>query len=272
MASESTTPQHVEQPPLELRPSGAVLFSPDWVAQYGAAVAPFLTTRTIPTDLLGRLIRGAGALRADRLLLTRTDDPANWPTPSSVAPTGTALDIAGDSGPWLFASTPDRSGCLLATPFGYALLGGTPEFAAAAFPENDRLRAAFWHHASSRVNNAVILADVSRSLPPVHRSWAAADSVPPHAATAQQLRLIRGLLAQQTTPADFTHEWLAARRAALAAGERVRGPLNAALDEVFYVLEDFEPDPALREPEEIGEEQFGERVRQAAARLWPEGG
>ncbi|MFS0704452.1 hypothetical protein AB6N23_08015 [Cellulomonas sp. 179-A 9B4 NHS] len=67
---------------------------------------------------------------------------------------------------------------------------------------------------------------------------------------------------------DFARTWFAARRRALHDGERVRGPLERVLEDVFFLLEDgYVIDPALRGPDDVTDEALVAHVRVALGRL-----
>ncbi|MEV5593298.1 colicin immunity domain-containing protein [Streptomyces sp. NPDC052496] len=78
---------------------------------------------------------------------------------------------------------------------------------------------------------------------------------------------MQSLLNGRLAVSRFAEEWLAARRRALSEGDRLRSPLDAALDEVFYTLEDYSIDPAFKEPEDLTEAEVVERVREIFGRL-----
>ncbi|SFJ02271.1 self-protective colicin-like immunity [Amycolatopsis sacchari] len=84
---------------------------------------------------------------------------------------------------------------------------------------------------------------------------------------AEQVELIRRLVAGDLGPEEFAGRWLAARRRALEAGERVPLPLERLLDEVFFAVEDYVPQPELRDPGELSGPQLVERVRAVAGRV-----
>ncbi|SRR6266496_1325894 len=68
-------------------------------------------------------------------------------------------------------------------------------------------------------------------------------------------------------PGAFAKDWLAARRRALGASERVRGELERALDQVFYALDDYVIDPGLRDSGDMSDEELTSRVRAALAAI-----
>lgn len=78
---------------------------------------------------------------------------------------------------------------------------------------------------------------------------------------------MRKLLNGDLTGPDFARTWLAARRQALDAEERVREPFQRILDAVFYLLDDYVIDPALRVPGDISDADLTEQVAVALGRL-----
>jgi len=66
---------------------------------------------------------------------------------------------------------------------------------------------------------------------------------------------------------EFARGWLAGRRAALGAGERVRAPFQRILDDVFYVLEDYVIDPELRDDDDMSDDDLLTHVRAAVERM-----
>ena len=65
----------------------------------------------------------------------------------------------------------------------------------------------------------------------------------------------------------FARGWLAGRRRALADGERLRATFERVLDEVFYSLDEYAIDPALRDESDVSDEALLTCVREALARL-----
>ncbi|GIF44484.1 self-protective colicin-like immunity protein [Actinoplanes xinjiangensis] len=99
------------------------------------------------------------------------------------------------------------------------------------------------------------------------RTWRRPSEVTPGSAVARQLDLMRRLVDGHLTGPDFARAWLAARRDLLHGGERVREPFERALSEVFYLLDDYPIDPALRSPGDTTDEQLHQGVRDALAKL-----
>ncbi|RAG87451.1 hypothetical protein DN069_01030 [Streptacidiphilus pinicola] len=82
---------------------------------------------------------------------------------------------------------------------------------------------------------------------------------PPPPGVAEQLRLMRELDAGWISVPAFGHAWWRARD----AGEHVREPLQGVLDAVFWALEEYPLDPALREPGDSKDEDVIATVRAA---------
>ena len=106
-----------------------------------------------------------------------------------------------------------------------------------------------------------------RGLRPRRRVWAAPSEVEPGTGVATQLELMRKLVDGEVSGPDFSYAWLDARRKTLNKGERVREKFERILDDVFYLLDEYVEDPALREPGDITDEQLTEGVRDALERL-----
>lgn len=66
--------------------------------------------------------------------------------------------------------------------------------------------------------------------------------------------------------ADFARSWLDARRTSQNNGERLRDPLLTALDQIFSLLEDYSIDPALKDPDDLSDEELMDAVRKTMER------
>ena len=102
---------------------------------------------------------------------------------------------------------------------------------------------------------------------PKRRAWSAPSEVEPDTGVATQLQLMSRLVAGDVSGPDFARGWLAARRQVLDSGERVREGFQRILDDVFYLLDDYVIDPALRGPDDITDEELTDNVRDALGRL-----
>jgi hypothetical protein len=92
------------------------------------------------------------------------------------------------------------------------------------------------------------------------RSWASPSEVDPGSATAAQLSLMRDLVSGKIAGPDFARAWLSARRRVLDAGERVRERFDRVLTDVFYLLDDYVIDPALRDSGDMTDEELVAKV------------
>lgn len=81
---------------------------------------------------------------------------------------------------------------------------------------------------------------------------------------ARQLGLLEAFVSGRCEAPEFAAGWWAERRAAQTAGERVGRELAALLDRVFMILEDYTPDPDLREQGDLTDAELREIVRSAA--------
>jgi hypothetical protein len=81
-----------------------------------------------------------------------------------------------------------------------------------------------------------------------------------------QLELMNKLVAGEVSGPEFAAAWLAARRQAIAGGERCRDSFERNLNDVFYLLDDYVIDPALRSSDDITDAQLTEGVCLAVER------
>ncbi|MEU8888994.1 hypothetical protein [Streptomyces sp. NPDC048442] len=160
--------------------------------------------------------------------------------------------------PILFAELDMQGAVLFPTP-GYALIAGTAAFLAGAVPERiDEIRARFARYARAAGHRWPALLNVASSLPPRHIDWSRNNDVPPGTATAQPLEWLSAFVAGRCTGAGFARGWLRARGLAQANGE-------TALDQVFWLLEDYSIDPTFREREDLSEDELSQAVRAVEA-------
>ncbi|MGW4631252.1 hypothetical protein [Nocardia sp. NPDC004415] len=99
------------------------------------------------------------------------------------------------------------------------------------------------------------------------RTWQRPRDVPAGSATARQISLMYEFVSSQVGGAEFEWEWLAGRRRAMNAGERVRAPFGYLMDRVFFGLEDCAIDPELAEDGDLTEEELRELVRAVVGKL-----
>lgn len=81
---------------------------------------------------------------------------------------------------------------------------------------------------------------------PQDRAWSAPSEVAPGAGVAWQLRLMNDLVNGQMSGPEFARAWLSTRRRVLDGNERVWENFERILCDVFYSLDEYIIDPALR--------------------------
>ncbi|WP_431874674.1 colicin immunity domain-containing protein [Amycolatopsis sacchari] len=232
--------------------SGARRFDPGWLRDGDRTVVPFPTGKGVDRALAARLARAAEAFVV-------LPGGATVPVPQ--------LEGYSADGDFLLC-LPDFSAAVLVTTSGYALLAGAGKFLAETVYEGvDEARARFGQYAKRLAVRYPELAEVAREYPPRLRSWGSPGEATPGSGVAEQVELMNRLDRDELTGKDFMDRWLAARRRSQEAGERLRRPLAEALDQVFYALEDYEPDPGLRDPDELSDEDLLDQVRAALTRL-----
>ncbi|CAM5472163.1 colicin immunity domain-containing protein [Streptomyces narbonensis] len=145
---------------------------------------------------------------------------------------------------------------------GYALIAGTEAFMNAAVPEGiDAARARFGRYARAMKKRRPHLQGIAAAYPPVHEAWSRAGDVTPGTATAHLMSLLSDFAQGTITAAEFTDGWREARRAAQTRGERASGDLAELLDRVFMALEDYTPDPELRDPGDLTDGELRQGVQ-----------
>jgi hypothetical protein len=92
-------------------------------------------------------------------------------------------------------------------------------------------------------------------------TWKGPSEVPPDSATAEQLRLMASFVSGRLAAEEFAVRWLSARRLALNHGERLCEAFDHLLNQVFYALDEYVIDPALREPGDMTNEQLASCVQ-----------
>ncbi|MEU0399244.1 colicin immunity domain-containing protein [Streptomyces sp. NPDC006197] len=198
---------------------------------------------------------GCRAVGTDRILYLASGDAP------SVGLRPTEADLVGMAPPARLL-IPDGAGALLFPEPGYALITGTEAFLAAAVAEGaDAARARFGRYARTVKGRWPRVEEIARAYPPVHRVWFRAADVVPGTASAQLLSLLDDFTTGTCTAADFADGWREARRAARANGERTGGALAELFDRVFLTLEDYTPDPGLREAGDLTDTELREAIR-----------
>ncbi|MEV6103479.1 BadF/BadG/BcrA/BcrD ATPase family protein [Streptomyces sp. NPDC051940] len=251
-----------------------------WIAREGFRRALRALDGRGPSTALVRLLAaefGAADLPVESLRLALVDGGLSYDPPVGLARHSRTVVRAAASGDAVARAVVDEAvdllvGCLaaLAPAPGEPLVtvGG---LIGADGPLLPRLTARLTplgltpHPVSDGVSGAVALARLEASYGAARVSWARSSQVPSSSHAGAQLAAMRGLAAGSVSASDFALRWLAARRASLAAGERVRGALARALDSVFFALEDFPVDPSLRTAGDLTVEELRRRVVVAVA-------
>ncbi|MFG2114561.1 colicin immunity domain-containing protein [Streptomyces sp. NPDC048718] len=227
-------------------------------------VAPVPVGARVDAALARRMTAGARAVGASYVRRQGSRLRADLLSLDADAGAGTGAG-AGPEGahPPCLLSTPDEQGTIRFTEPGYALVEGTARFMAAAVPEGvDEARARFARYARALAHRHPHLTAVAAVHPVTHHAWSRAAAVTSGTATARHLSLLTDFTSGTLAAADFADAWHRTRRAAKAAGERVDGELAALLHRVFMTLEDYTPDPSLREPGDLTDAQLRDSLRQ----------
>ncbi|MER7620536.1 colicin immunity domain-containing protein [Streptomyces sp. NPDC126503] len=168
--------------------------------------------------------------------------------------------LAGTAAPAILY-TPDLQGAVLFPEPGYTLVSGTEPFLAAAVPEGiDAARAQFGRYARTMKSRWPNLRSIAAAHAPAHRAWTHPDEVTPGTATARLMTLLSDFTQGSCAATEFATGWWEARRAAQTEGERASGDLAKLLDGVFMALEDYTPDPDLREPGDLTDSDLRKRI------------
>ncbi|RJQ77397.1 hypothetical protein D5S17_15755 [Pseudonocardiaceae bacterium YIM PH 21723] len=96
------------------------------------------------------------------------------------------------------------------------------------------------------------------------QSWAKAVDLPPGSGLAEMLTQMRALVAGSMPPEEFHDAWYATRR---RTTERTHGALDRALNAVWFLLEDYYPDPEQRVEGDTSAEELIDGVRAALDEL-----
>ncbi len=247
-------------------------FRTEWLAGLGATadlgdvwVVPVPAPVGLDHDLAVRMGTGARSLGTGHGLAGRPERD-RWDEPVRAVRLDVEDDLLGLGrvGGDVLVTTTDLHAAMLVTTAGYALVAGPTAFVRAVTGHGpDEARARFGRYARRASAAHPELVQVAAAHPPVLHSVGTAAGVPPGTALAEQWGLMERLIEGAIGPDDFAEQWLAARRREQAKGERAHGSLRRALDEVFYALEDCTPDPALRDPDDLSDEDLVARVRAA---------
>ncbi|MET8863841.1 colicin immunity domain-containing protein [Nonomuraea sp. NPDC004580] len=156
---------------------------------------------------------------------------------------------------------------ILSTARGYSLVAGSRAFVRACLDSGiDEARVRFLRYARRLAYANPSVMAVSMEHPPRWQSWRSPREVHPESNTAQQLHLMESFVERALSAPQFVLSWLSARSQALDDGERLHGRFETLMNEVFYVLDDYPSDPALREDGDISEEELREHVDETLRR------
>ncbi|WP_344162601.1 hypothetical protein [Nocardiopsis rhodophaea] len=162
----------------------------------------------------------------------------------------------------------DLSFAVLITADGYSLAAGGKRFVGAFFPEGvDAAKVRFMRQGKKLAEKYPALADVALDFPPRHNAWSALHEVDPGSHVARQIELMRSFSRGDMPSSEFVHYWQEERRRSLAEGERVRGALEIALEEVFNAMEDYSPYVELRDDGDLTDAEFAAQIRSSLATL-----
>lgn len=241
--------------------AGPRRFAGEWLAAGGKSVVPIIAPSGSDDAVLDRLRAGARSAGADEVLRCALE-------PGSV-PVRLTVDsaLAPEELPVLFV-LPDLSGALLASGEGYVLAAGTREFLlGVTLAGVDYARDAFEEEAQRWAGQYPGLPAVAAEYSPVVRAWATRSEVPADSFVARMLAVMESFVRGELSGPEFAKAWGTAWRLSIEGGERVRPPFARVLHEVFYLLEDYPIDPALREPGDPTDEELVAGVREALLRL-----
>lgn len=246
--------------------SGLGEYNSAWLAAGPKPIVPVPAGSRVDDALVQRITEGCRTGGADAVLVMAVGSEAASRTWRPVAPDIAASELGGVNPPVLLASS-DRQGAILFPRPGYVLVAGTARFLRGAVPEGvDGGRARFARYVRAAAKRWPDLKDISQSFPPRHISWARAREIPAGTDAAQQVNLMRSFTAGSIGGADFARGWLDARRASQNNGERLRDPLLTAFDQIFSLLEDYSIDPALKDPDDLSDQELVDAVRETMVR------
>ncbi|MBB0246369.1 hypothetical protein FNQ90_20195 [Streptomyces alkaliphilus] len=258
---------------LHKRPSGLLVFDSTWVDSFQKLVAPFPSGEDILRSPLVNFIQGVSLQGVATLPLCGfppphqasepefvIDDEGRW---KGALPTFIASHFSGSEFEGILAYAEELGAALLYTPFGYTLVAGDHDLMQRFSHEGiDALKVKFSRYAKKAKDRHGFIREVTEFLPPGQSSWKHSKEVAPGSHVSNQLTLMHSLTNEEITPEEFIREWLKSRREAFNSGERVRGPLEHLLNEVFYALEDYEPDSNREPTTHFGNNELIEKVRE----------
>lgn len=251
--------------------SAAGDFRSDWLASAGGkSIAPLPVHAGLSRPTALRLVAGAREAGATAILAASLAPERHDMTVTQV-PLSTDELLAHASraqeGSELLLAADNLHSALLPKP-GYALLAGTPQFMRGALSEGpDKAKADFQRYARRMQPEKPHIAAVAAGFPPMGKSWKVPSDIPADSHTGRQLTLMRDLLDDAVDGPTYARGWLAERRSAMDAGERVSDTIATALDSVFYALEDYTIDPSLRDEDDLTDEELRQHVADALQQL-----
>ncbi|GAA4524644.1 hypothetical protein [Nonomuraea ferruginea] len=217
---------------------GGTGFSAAWTAVGDKVTVP-VASRPVPDSrLLSSIGRGLRACGQTRVLAA----PLGARRVETILVGDGALALPGSwAGSDVVMTLPDMSGAVLMTMRQYALVSGPRAFVAACLAcETEQAKADFARVARRLATTNPLLLEVAAAHPPRWPSWRTPAEVPPESVTRRKLSLIDGFVAGRLDVERFRHAWVAARREAMAAGERAHGDLGRLLDEAFHEIDDYD--------------------------------
>ncbi|OLZ58243.1 hypothetical protein AVW11_28480 [Streptomyces amritsarensis] len=235
-------------------------FAPSWLRD--KSVAPLPAGVRLDAALARRITAGCRAVGAANMLASQLAGGLTETAGAEFRPTAPAPGL--EVPPPFLLSTPDLQGAVLFPEPGYALIAGTAPFMAAAVGEGaDTARARFGRYARTLADRHPHLPAVAAAYAPEHRAASRTDDIDPSSAAARHVTLLDALTAGTCSARDFADGWWEARRASLANGERIQGPLSDLFDRVFMILEDYAYDPEFAEPGDLDDAEVEAGVRAA---------
>ncbi|WP_370413707.1 hypothetical protein [Streptomyces fradiae] len=234
-------------------------FNPVWLR--GKNIVPVPVGRQLDAALARRIVAGCRAVGAPHALWT---DLSNGADGADSVVAALPLDSGrGQMRPPGLVYTPDLQGAVLLPEEGYALVGGTAHFMAAAVGEGiDEARTRFARYAHNLAHRHPDLTAVADAYPSAHRAWSRPTDVEPGSAAARQLTMLHEFIIGACSAQEFARGWWEARRESQAIGERIRGPLADLFNRVFMSLEDYAIEPDLREPGDLSDAELQAVVRE----------
>ncbi|MFI6419407.1 colicin immunity domain-containing protein [Streptomyces sp. NPDC050842] len=240
-----------------LGPDGG--FARAWLT--GKSVVPVPAGTRLDTAVMCRVEAGCRAVGAQHPIDESTAAVAHGVSASVVPRQPTEIGLVAPA-PLVLLHTPDLQGAVLFPEPGYTLIAGSEAFLAAAVPEGiDAARARFGRYARAMKKRWPYLQRIATAYPPAHRAWSHPSDVTPGTASARLVSLLGAFTQGTCTAPEFADGWWEARRTTHSQGERASGDLADLLDGVFMLLEEYTPDPELRESGDLTDSELREGVQ-----------